>query len=361
MPDDANPPGDPDGRRLARRQAQLLSEAGTVARILKVLLERTECEADACANLITEIHDQELAALQRSYGRIEPRTRFKTKTSRTILWHRARQVLHIDEGGKSNPEVLVPPRPTYFSLAGISIAEEAILAYVKRADEIKLEFFNRTDITFHEPHMREHKDWFDFRGDKDRQNEFDEEIIALLDSTEFTVFGVGVRKEAFQREFVDAGIDPYLPSDVYALAILMLIERYIDFLSSQNDLRLGRVIFESQGPLEDAIHQLEYARALVNGSQWVAAKSFQLWLEPGLTFRPKMGSDPMEIADMFARNLYEWTRSECTSTPKRWELFSKKIYCREDGRMGKFGVKIFPDADIRERIDAHRVSCGAAP
>jgi hypothetical protein len=29
--------------------------------------------------------------------------------------------------------------------------------------------------------------------------------------------------------------------------------------------------------------------------------------------------------------------------------------------MGKFGVKIFPDADVRERIDIHRRNCGAAP
>lgn len=355
------PPGDPEGRRLARRQAQLLSEAGIVAHVLEVLLRRTDCEATACADLLKEIHKQEAAALQKSYGRIEPRTRFKTGIKRDILWRGPRYVLHVDEGGKSNPEKLTPPQPTYFALAGISIAEEAMLAYSKRADAVKQKFFGHTDVTFHEPHMRERRDWFDLRGDVAKQREFDEAINELLESTEFKVFGVGIRKDAYQKEFIDAGLDPYLPNDVYALAIIMLMERYLDFLSSQADVRLGRVIFESQGTLEDAIHQLEYARALVNGSQWVAAKSFQLWLEPGLTFRPKMGSDPMEIADMFARDLYEWTRSECTGNPKRWELFSKRIYCRDDGRMGKFGVKIFPDSDIRDRVDKHRISCGATP
>jgi hypothetical protein len=29
--------------------------------------------------------------------------------------------------------------------------------------------------------------------------------------------------------------------------------------------------------------------------------------------------------------------------------------------MGKFGVKIFPDSDIRERIDAHRVAAEQTP
>lgn len=311
--------------------------------------------------LIEDIARQERIELQRSYGRIEPRTRFKTATHRTILAERHRSVLHIDEGGKSNPEHLVPPRPTYFSLAGIALPEEKIDDYKAAADEIKLEFFKRTDITFHEPQMRERRDWFAFGNDVVRQEEFDRAIDTLLEETDFRVFGVGVRKEAFQRDFVDAGLDPYLPTDVYTLAILMLLERYVDFLSCRTTPRLAKVIFESQGTLEDAIHQLEYARALVDGSQWVAGKSFRVWLEPGLTFRPKCGSDPMEIADMFARDLFEWIRSECTDTPKRWDLFSRKIYCRGDGLMSKFGVKVFPDSDIRERIDAHRARCGAVP
>ena len=28
--------------------------------------------------------------------------------------------------------------------------------------------------------------------------------------------------------------------------------------------------------------------------------------------------------------------------------------------MGKFGVKVFPDSDIREAIELHRRDCGAA-
>jgi hypothetical protein len=160
MSDATKPPGDPTGRRLAREHAKLLAEAGTVARVLEILLTRANCEVQPCAELIEQIARQERIELQRSYGRIEPRTRFKTNTHRTILAERHRSVLHIDEGGKSNPEHRVPPEPTYFSLAGIALPEEKIDDYKAAADEIKLEFFKRTDITFHEPLMRERKDWF---------------------------------------------------------------------------------------------------------------------------------------------------------------------------------------------------------
>ena len=67
----------------------------------------------------------------------------------------------------------------------------------------------------------------------------------------------------------------------------------------------------------------------------------------------------MEIADMFARDLFEWIRDGCKNPSKRWELFSKKAYCRDDGMMGKFGIKVFPDADIRDLIEAHRAQYGA--
>ena len=59
-------------------------------------------------------------------------------------------------------------------------------------------------------------------------------------------------------------------------------------------------------------------------------------------FQPKRGSDPTELADLLARDLYEWVRSGCQEPPKWWDRFRNKIYCRGDGALGKFGVKVFP-------------------
>ena len=239
--------------------------------------------------------------------------------------------------------------------------QEEIDNYCAAADEIKVEFFGTKDFSFHEPFMRRREDRYYLGGDTKRQREFDQAVDRLVKDTSFVAFGVGVRKAPFQSEFVKTGIDPYLPTDVYPLAILLLTERYIDFLAHESEPRFGRVTFESQGPLEDAYHQLEYARVLMGGSQFVPASSFRNWLETGLHFEPKPhASDPMELSDMLSRDLYEWIKSGCASTPKRWKLFGEKIYCRGDGAMGKFGVKVFPDSDIRDLINEHRMLCGAS-
>jgi hypothetical protein len=138
------------------------------------------------------------------------------------------------------------------------------------------------------------------------------------------------------------------------------MERYVDFIATQETKRIGRVVFESQGPREDAIHQFEYARVLVNGTQWMPPSDFQHHLEAGVRFRPKeAGSHPLELADIFAREIYDWVASGCEQEPHRWHVFNPKIYCRGDRQMGKFGVKVFPDSDIRDKIEEHRRRAGS--
>ena len=348
--------GDPEGRRLARRRALQLAEAGKVARLLEALLKRADYNADQSVALIKDLAGYENSQLLKSYGRIEPRNRYKGHSPQPLQDSREISALYVDENGKSKPEPLASQ--AFFSLGAVAMTPQDVDAYKSAADNLKNEFFGRTDFTFHEPHMRNRDGIYYFGGDRSKQNAFDNALGSLIESTPFAAFGVGVRKQAYAA-FVDADLDPYLPSDVYSLAIDLLMERYVDCLATNRQKAIGRVTFESQGPKEDAEHQLEYAHLLLDGTQWVPASAFRNWLETGLRFIPKSGSSAVELADMFSRDLYEWVRSECEIEPIRWELFNRKIYCRGDGLRGKFGVKVFPDSDIRDKIEAHRVQCGA--
>lgn len=238
------------------------------------------------------------------------------------------------------------------------MSEDEADVYRRRAEELKVHFFGTTDITFHEPNMRNHDAQFNFGGDAGKQHEFDNAVDALLDRVNFTVFGVCIRKDGFRKEFVESGIDPYLPVDAYSVAIQMLLERYVDYLAvGRGDHPRGRVTFEGQGAREDAEHQRDYVEVLLHGTQWISNRSFQSNLETGVRFVPKQGSDPVEIADMVSRDLFEWVRSGCMARPLRWDFFSRRAYRRDDRRMGKFGIKVFPDSDIRGLIEAHRDSC----
>ena len=345
--------GDPEGRRIARKRALLLSEAGLLAKALGVLLCRANHSLGPIEELIKDIKKSELTELQRSFGKISSRKKLKNRSGQPLLEGRPINCLFIDEAGESSPEPHVDT--SYFTIAGVSMNQEDIDNYIIQADEIKREFFSRTDFPFHEPHLRRYSGKYYFDGDVGKQQSFDSAIEGLIKASKFQLFGAGIRKHAFREQFVETGIDPYLPTDVYMLAITMLLERYVDFLGyNTQNRRMGTVTFEAQGPKEDAYHQLEYARLLLEGSQWVSNSTFMDWLLPGLTFKPKQASHPLELSDMFARELYEWIQSDCTIEPKFWDLFTEKIYCRDDGARGQFGVKIFPDSDIRSLIEKHR-------
>ena len=331
-------PGDPEGRRPARKRAALLAEAGRVARVLEILLKRAEFPRHDCTEIVTELGRQERVELQRANGRIEPRKRFKGYSSHPLQEKRPISRLYVDENGKSG----LVGSPAFFTLGAVAIAEEHTAAYCTAADEIKREFFGTADITFHEPDMRCRDGPYWFKGNRNRQLEFDQAIEELIKGTSFVVFGAGIRKRAFEEQFIATGVDPYLPTDVYLVAIILLLERYVDSLAASPEKRLGRVEFESQGPKEDAEHQLD-----TRGPFWTVLNGCQMR-------RSADGSKPgYDLAQSLAPAQWNWricSRGICTSgicadcsvTPKRWELFNQRVYHRGDGDMGKFGVKDLP-------------------
>lgn len=356
-----SPQGDPNGRRLAKRRAHLLSDAERIGRALEVLLKRAGYPSDVVSNLVRDIARQQREELLKAHGRIEPRTRFKSTGGQPLHLRLPVWPLYVDESGV--PHIQNGSYPPYFALGAVTLDDTEADRYREASDAIKDRFFGRTNFQFHEPYMRHRVQTevvdYSFGGDEARQHEFDAAIRELILNTRFTTFGVAIRKGAFKSQFIETNCDPYLPLDAYGVAITFLMERYIDALANFQPDGMGRVRFESQGPREDASHQLEYTRVLLDGTQWVSASAFQSRLETGLQFSPKRGSDPIELADFFSRDLFEWACSECREPPKWWDLFCSKVYVRGDGLMGKFGIKVFPDSDIRDRIEQHRRECGA--
>ena len=356
MPKSDDPVGDAEGRLLAQREAQVLAEAGRASEVLEVLLRRTTLQEDPRLKaLMTDIKRQEGVALRRSFGHIGSRNRLKRPhgSGNPVRDNAPINNLYLDESGVSHGG---GGTQGWFSLAGIAMSSHGAEQYVSEADKVKKTFFGQTALTFHEPLMRQRDGRFGFEGDPAKQRDFDSAIDSLIRQSKFVAFGTGIRKAAYQQEFAETGRDPYLPVDVYALAIHLLLERYVDYLWSCGEHPLGKITIEAQGPREDVEHQLAVAETIRFGTQWVSGKSFQSYLAPGVSFVPKQGSHPVELSDMLARDIYEWIRSDCLEEPERWSLWNEKLYQYGDLRSGRFGLKVFPDSDLRPRIEAHRDS-----
>ena len=62
--------GDPEGRRLARRRADRLSEAGLLLRVIDVLLRDADFDVSACQELAEQVVREERRQLQKAQGKI---------------------------------------------------------------------------------------------------------------------------------------------------------------------------------------------------------------------------------------------------------------------------------------------------
>ena len=129
--------GDGDGRRIARRRALLCAEAAMVARSLEVLLRRAEVDSSSCGDLIKLLGGHEQSLLQKAYGRVNPRKRYKGSVSHPLLDGRTPNLLFIDESGKSGPEPT--QQPPFFTLGGVSMEEGEVTSVLSRGlDQVRL-------------------------------------------------------------------------------------------------------------------------------------------------------------------------------------------------------------------------------
>lgn len=348
--------GDPEGRRVFRRRAGFLAEAGRAATALGRALDRAASPlASDARELADRVAHEERTAHHRADGRVEGRRRYKRSSGsgNPVRDQRPINLLAVDESGVPHSQT-ASGGGDWFALGAVAMTLEEAARYQDAADRLKLEFFGRTDVTFHEPLMRRRLGHFSFGGRSDRQREFAATIADLIADREFTAFAIGIRKRALRELLGDSLPDPYLPPGIYSIAIHLLLELYVDFLAHEPSEPIGRVVWEAQGPREDAEHQRDFVDTLLNGTRRTSESAFRRFLEPGMSFIPKGGSHPIELSDMLARDMFEWIRSGCRIEPQRWPIFAGKFYRRGDAASGELGLAVFPDRGIEDRIRAWR-------
>ena len=217
---------------------------GRLARAVDGLLRRADFSDFEFDRLLERIGIAERRELEHAHGRIEPRQRFQGGMSQP-LGRRDRDYLFADESGTSRPDTT--GKDPYFVLAAVSLTPEANTFYKTASARLKASFGIPAEKPFHEPSMRLREGAWGFGGNTSKQAEFDAAVLALLEETPFVAFGVAIRKPAL-AVFVDQRTDPYLPTDIYGMAIDLLMERYVDYLAITHPQRpLGRATFESQG------------------------------------------------------------------------------------------------------------------
>lgn len=355
-----------------QRRAALLAEAATRAKLLYEILEQagavkvtgygsTKSRIDTEAALAADLTRTDVPLTGRElYPHDRPRERPLIR-------------LLVDESGVAY-DVRDDPQSDWFVLGAVAMTDDACDEYRANADQLKQEYFMEgASVVFHASEMRRAmsggtgaRGKYALRPGKSWR-EVMRALDLLVERTEFTAFGVVIRKWVFHQEFTETGKDPFLPRETYWLALHLLLERFLVFLASAGGSPIGSLTLESQNPEMDARHQVSIAETIAYGTRWVSPQPLQLDIRPGVTFMGKQASHPLELSDALANLLYQWVSSEFYAnkrprlgkygTPQLWESFCSKFHQEGDLRRGRFGLKVFPDSGLEELLDQHRKWC----
>jgi hypothetical protein len=347
---------DPDGKRRSRLKAALLEESLVLLHHVKSRLESADStHLSTVLELLRDLRREAQGERSRAEGHLAPRKKYKGRSPHLALESgRGLISLYLDESGKDNVSLEQP----IFVLAGVALSDADSEDFMKKSNQLKRDYHLPIETTLHASKIEKCIRPFDFEGNVERHAQFRESVRELVRQTPCVLVASIIRKVELDRFSKSNEATLNLPPDLYEMALTLVAERFVDFLYSDNTLKpCGKLVFESIGSLEDAKHQRAFSELLISGSEFVSDGCFRGWLQPGCDFRPKSGSSPLELADQAGRSMLQWARSNFSMDHEFLRDWSQKIHVRDDGLQGKFGVKVFPDDDIRQKVLEIRRQC----
>jgi hypothetical protein len=250
--------------------------------------------------------------------------------------------IYIDEVGNPDLESSDDPNQRFLSLTGVILE----LGYVEsvvhpQMEALKAKFFHShpdEPVIFHRKEMVNAKPPFETLRDPAVRKQFDQELLTLMASWEYTVIPVCLDKKKHKETYTTWRYDPYH----YCLAVLL--ERFVFFLERVNGQ--GDVMAESRGGKEDRRLKASFARLWERGTDYVAPERFQNVLtSKQLKVKPKANNiSGLQLADMIAHPSRNEILQEQGLLGKEIAPFAKSVievlqkkYDQQEGRI--FGKK----------------------
>ena len=206
--------------------------------------------------------------------------------------------IYIDEVGNPDLDSSDNPNHRFLSLTGVILELGYVGAVVHPQMEVlKAKYFHHhpdEPIIFHRKEMVNAKPPFEILKDKTVVNKFDSELLALLESWDYTVLTVCLDKKMHKETYNIWRYDPYH----YCMAVLL--ERFVFFLKRMNSQ--GDVMAESRGGKADMRLKDSFARLWEKGTDYVAPEQFKEALtSKQLKVKPKINNiSGLQLADLIA-------------------------------------------------------------
>lgn len=206
--------------------------------------------------------------------------------------------MYVDEVGNADLNSSDDPNHRFLSLTGVIVELDQIEKVIHpEMEAIKRKYFKShpdEPIIFHRKEMVNYKPPFSCLRDHQIRQQFDQELLGLLESWKYAVISVCIDKKRHKETYNVWRYDPYH----YCLAVML--ERYSLFLNRRGSL--GDVMAESRGGKEDLRLKASFHKLWEKGTDYLTAQVFQNALTSGqLKVKSKASNIAgLQIADVVA-------------------------------------------------------------
>lgn len=243
-------------------------------------------------------------------------------------------MMFLDESGDHSLKKIDSQYPV-FCLTGV-IADEGKYTNLidPYLDNIKLRYWENTDIIFHSRDIRKCEPPFDNLLNPNTRKAFYADLDEYVQTIPVTVLASVILK----TQLVDLYVDP---SNPYEISMLFLMERFLYFLEEINDT--GYITVEARDPKSNRDLFEEYSRILANGSSnsyFIHPSRFQSRITKIEFVTKKQNENGHQLADLFAYPI-----ATSVLHPKKENLAFDTIkpkFREKNGRIKGYGLKIFP-------------------
>lgn len=217
--------------------------------------------------------------------------------------------IYIDEVGNPDLESSDDPNHRFLSLTGVILE----LGYVESTLHPRMEllkrkyFYSHPDepVIFHRKELLNAQPPFEALKDEHFRAQFDQELLELMASWEYTVITVCLDKKTHKETYTTWRYDPYH----YCLAVLL--ERFVFFLE-RKDCQ-GDVMAESRGGREDIRLKKSFASLWIRGTDYITPERFA----------ERLTSKQLKVK-LKANNIAGLQLTDLLAHPSRKEILSER-------------------------------------
>lgn len=256
--------------------------------------------------------------------------------------------LYLDESGDHVFRALDEPAHRYLCLLGCWFRNPEYARFFDALEGFKFQHLPHhpdEPVVLHREDMINARRAFKGLRDADKREQFDAGLLRVIQEADFRVVAVVIDKLALQKAYGESAAHPY------HLGLGFLLQRYAGYPNHIN--RVGDVMGESRGGVEDRLLAESYTRVHGRGVWMTPAHAFQSALTSGqLKLKQKSANIAgLQLADLLGHPVKNWVLRHYGLLEAEPPLFGRRLleavegkFNRHlyDGRLDGYGVVLFP-------------------